>query len=52
MRADSWPAIYWATSSLPPLCRYVVIPVARDVVRYKVVVKAAVRIEHGDARAG
>src|SRR5712692_8030537 len=29
VQADSWPAICCATSSLPPFCRYVVMPVAR-----------------------
>jgi hypothetical protein len=29
VRADSWDAICWAISSLPPFLRYAVMPVAR-----------------------
>ena len=31
VRGDSWPAIAWALSTVPPLSRYAVMPVARKV---------------------
>ena len=44
MRADSWPAICCATSSLPPFCRYVVMPVARKLWQLIFVAMPAARL--------